>query len=177
MTRVREPSLLDDSLADELSRGRGSQRGAASERAPRDIRKLLLGGGAVLGLVLSGFLLARQVMLDGPNAGAASRQRAAIDAETGKVFTDFVIRDGQSMPWTNPETGTPTLFPAEECYWTRDGQAKLEPTYVLLNTYVGKPEPTTCPDCGRRVVFHNPWPPMDLLLKAEAAAGVGGGSK
>ena len=42
--------------------------------------------------------------------------------------------------------------------WTKDGKIKQDPTPVLLNEYAGKPGPTFCPDCGRRVVAHNPPP-------------------
>ena len=41
-----------------------------------------------------------------------------------------------------------------------------EPTYVLLNTWTGKPGPTICPDCGREVTRFNPMPPDQLLIKA-----------
>ena len=35
---------------------------------------------------------------------------------------------------------------------------KPEPTWVLVNEFVGRPGPTFCPDCGRLVVGHNPAP-------------------
>ena len=47
-------------------------------------------------------------------------------------------------------------------------KAKLEPTYVLLNKYIGKPGPTICPDCGREVKGHNPLPPPELMEEARA---------
>lgn len=50
-------------------------------------------------------------------------------------------------------------FRAELCYWTKEGKTKTEPTPVLLNSNIGKPEPTYCPDCGRLVTPLNA-PPM-----------------
>jgi hypothetical protein len=64
---------------------------------------------------------------------------------------------GQSIPIKAP-SGNNSGYPAELCYWTKDGQAKTDPTPVLLNVLVGKPGPTFCPDCGRLVVGHNPRP-------------------
>lgn len=98
-------------------------------------------------------------------AESSSRVRAMIDAETGKVFENYQIREGDKVPFANPETGRATLWPAEMCFWTKDGGAKAEPTYVLLNGYVGIDKPTTCPDCGRAVVPHNPMPPVEVLAK------------
>ena len=92
--------------------------------------------------------------------GAASRIRAAIDAETGTVFERFKIKDGDAIPWKNPKTGKRTLYPAEKCFWTAEGTFRDQPTYVLLNELVGRPGPTICPDCGRLVVPHNPLPPL-----------------
>ena len=109
----------------------------------------------------------------GADPGRASRHRTMIDSVTLEVFEDYGIREGETIPYKNPKTGERTLYPAEKCYWTRDGKAKLEPTYVLLNETIGKPGPTICPDCGRRVVGHNPMPPLELLQEAENAAGGG----
>ena len=85
------------------------------------------------------------------NAGTASRTRVAIDAETGRVFANFKIKDGDTLPWKNPASGDHTLYPAEKCFWGEDGSFKPKPTYVLLNEYADKPGPTLCPDCGRFV--------------------------
>jgi hypothetical protein len=106
---------------------------------------------------------------------AGTKQRAMIDAQSGQVFEQYTIRDGDTVPFTNPKTGEATLYPAETCYWTRDGKAKAEPTYVLLNGYTGSDEPTMCPDCGRRVVPHNPPPPPEAW--ADVVAELQGGKK
>lgn len=94
------------------------------------------------------------------DAGEASRTRVAIDAESGRVFEDYKIKDGDTLPWKNPATGNRTLYPAEKCFWGQDGSFLAKPTYVLLNEYANKPGPTLCPDCGRVVVAHNPLPPF-----------------
>jgi len=122
-------------------------------------------------VITLGFLAVVWIMFatiagSGANPGVASRHRTMIDSVTLEVFKDFGIREGDTIPYKNPKTGEHTLFPAERCYWTKDGKAKVEPTYVLLNEDAGKPGPTICPDCGRRVVPHNPMPPLQLMQEA-----------
>ena len=81
--------------------------------------------------------------------------RVYMDPKTGQPFP-VTVRQGMEMPPKAP-SGADGV-PAEACYWTKEGTAKEEPTYVLLNSHVGKPEPTFCPDCGRLVKGHNPAP-------------------
>ncbi|MBX3395120.1 MAG: hypothetical protein KF841_07095 [Phycisphaerae bacterium] len=80
-----------------------------------------------------------------------------ICSETGKTFA-HVRRSGEPSPVLSPFSKKNTGYPAEKCYWTKDGKIKDTPTYVLLNEQAGKPGPTKCPDCGRLVVPHNPRP-------------------
>jgi hypothetical protein len=79
-----------------------------------------------------------------------------MDATTGKPY-NYSIKLGDKIPVKAPSGGM-AGYPAEPCYWTKDGKIKNDPTYVLLNEYVGKPGPTFCPDCGRLVRSHNPAP-------------------
>jgi hypothetical protein len=93
----------------------------------------------------------------GPSEAARlANERWYIDSATGKPFR-VTLRAGMEDPIEAPSGGR-TGFPAELCFWTKDGQAKADPTPVLLNAAVGKPGPTFCPDCGRLVVGHNPAP-------------------
>ncbi|MBX3389507.1 MAG: hypothetical protein KF691_08640 [Phycisphaeraceae bacterium] len=93
------------------------------------------------------------------------------DSETGEVDVHFPLPDdGRGYPAVNPKTGKRTLYPAESCYWTKDGKAKLDPTYVILNGWFEKPGPTKCPDCGRTVTKSNRMPPDALMQKAWDAA-------
>ena len=85
-----------------------------------------------------------------------SRERPFVDATTGKAFT-YEISAGESYPVKAPSGGK-TGYPAELCYWTKDGKTRTDPFPVLLNVYAKKPGPTFCPDCGRLVVPHNPPP-------------------
>ncbi len=114
-------------------------------------------------LALAGIILAFQFLWRGPGDATLSRQRDLIDAKTGKIFLNFLVPEKGRFPYTNPSTGEATLFPAEKCYYSRDGSVKLAPTYVLLNAHIGKPGDTICPDCGRRVVAHNPMPTDDVI--------------
>jgi hypothetical protein len=93
-----------------------------------------------------------------------------MDSESGEVIDQFSIPRGETFPYANPKTGKRTLFPVETCFWTKDGKAKFPPTYVILNERLGKPGPTTCPDCGRRVTVYNPTPPSSLMQAAWDAA-------
>jgi hypothetical protein len=85
-----------------------------------------------------------------------SRERPFIDATTLKLFT-YEISAGESYPVKAPSGGK-TGYPAELCYWTKDGKTRPDPYPVLLNQWAKKPGPTFCPDCGRLVVPHNPPP-------------------
>jgi len=85
---------------------------------------------------------------------AQDKDRIFIDATTGQSFSHELVL-GEKVPVLAP-SGNMSGFPAELCYWTKDGTIKSDPTAVLLNSYIGKPGPTFCPDCGRLVVPHNP---------------------
>jgi hypothetical protein len=87
---------------------------------------------------------------------AAANERVFIDRETGKSFA-HELKVGETFPVRAP-SGKNSGFPAELCYWTKDGQQKTDPTPVLLKTWVGQEGPTFCPDCGRLVRPHNPKP-------------------
>src|SRR5213082_3123356 len=94
-----------------------------------------------LGLVLIvGIFWALRGNLIGSDAASISRDRAYIDATTGKPF-EHTLAPGDTIPLMAP-SGKRTGYPAELCYWTKDGKAKDQPTLVLLNSYVGKPGPT-----------------------------------
>ncbi len=136
-----------------------------------DKKRLLAIVAAVVGLAALAYSAVQSFRQSAASPDSTSRYRTLIDSKTGEVFKDFKIPQGATWPMTHPATGERTLYPTETCYWTKDGQAKLEPTYVLLNEQVGKPGQTLCPDCGRRVVPHNPMPPAELLNKALDAAG------
>lgn len=85
-----------------------------------------------------------------------TRDRVFVDATTGKPF-NYTLHVGDVVPVLAP-SGKNTGYPAELCFWTKDGKEKSDPTPVLLNSTVGKSEPTFCPDCGRLVIARNPAP-------------------
>jgi hypothetical protein len=93
-----------------------------------------------------------------PAAELASR-RLYICAQTNKAY-EITLTPTTPCPAPSPYSGKDTGYPAELCYWTKDGQIKSDPTPVLLRMWVtGNPsEVTFCPDCGRLVVLHNPRP-------------------
>lgn len=139
--------------------------------AGADKKKLWLLIGSCATIALAAGLIMWQVFFRPNDVMAESHFRTAIDAETGEVVSGFRVQEGESFPWTHPKTGKASLYPAEECFWNADGTAKLKPTYVLLNSYAGKTGKTSCPDCGREVVPHNPMPPDELMIQAAQREG------
>jgi hypothetical protein len=118
-------------------------------------------GGQILGSVVALAAIVLMIWMIrgyfGPSdAAKLSLDRIFVDAANGKPF-EHVISPGEKFPVKAPSGGN-TGYPAELCYWTKDGKIKSEPTPVLINQWVGKPGPTFCPDCGRLVIGHNPYP-------------------
>jgi hypothetical protein len=97
--------------------------------------------------------------IHGDDAIASANMRVFIDSESGQSF-NYSMTPTTSLPVVSPFSGKETGYPAELCYWTRDGQIKDDPTPVLLNSWAhpGSNDPTFCPDCGRLVVPRNPKP-------------------
>jgi hypothetical protein len=103
------------------------------------------------GIVIAGYIVKTTFMT---SAVSLTRHRYFIDSSTGEPFAHELQR-GEGIPIDAPSGGK-TGYPAELCFWTKDGQPKGDPTPVLLNSWVGKTGPTFCPDCGRLVVSNNP---------------------
>jgi hypothetical protein len=117
--------------------------------------RLLSLGAVLIGLSLAGYSIWASIK---PAPGVAdSRLRWFVNVETGTAF-QVEMTVGQSYPLTCPDTGKPTGYLAELCYWTPDGQPKQDPDKVVLNQELGKHGPTFCPICHRLVVGHNPNP-------------------
>lgn len=112
---------------------------------------------ALVVLAVVGAIWAAWTSMGPSTAAAQSGRMIYICAETGKSF-DFKIEAGMKIPVPSPHSGKNTGYPAELCYWTKDGKPSESPTPVLMNDYVNKPGPTFCPDCGRLVRFRNPMP-------------------
>lgn len=83
--------------------------------------------------------------------------RTFICAQTLKPY-QYELTTTSKIPAPSPFSGKNTGYPAEMCYWTKDGKIRPTPYPVLLNSYKKLPEPTFCPDCGRLVVARNPQP-------------------
>lgn len=103
-----------------------------------------------------------------------SSERLFICAKTGKVY-EYKIKEGDRIPYPSPYSDAHTGYQAELCFWAKDANgewiAKLEPTPVLLKSIFEPDVETTCPDCGHKVVGHNPRPPEELMQAARQAAG------
>jgi len=114
------------------------------------------GMGVAVVLLLAGLVTAYYTVRGafGSEGAAMSADRMFMDATTNKPFR-HELSESEPIPVKAPSGGR-TGFPAEACYWTKDGKPKTEPTFVLINMWKGSKEPTFCPDCGRLVVGHNP---------------------
>jgi hypothetical protein len=96
-------------------------------------------------------------------------QHALKCAECGHVV-EYVPAVGDNFPMTCKECGKQTAWIAEACFWTKDGKAKRDPTWVLVKKQMGLEGRTYCPDCGKEVVGHNPRPPKELMAAAQAGS-------
>ena len=136
----------------------------ADKKNPKKIA--LASGAAVLCVGVLVYIIASSVSASSSSPQNASRHRNLIDSKTLVAYAKYPVPDNALFPLKNPKTGENTLYQAELCYWTKDGKAKLSPTFVLLNEQLGQTGQTMCPDCGRRVIVHNPMPPIELMEKA-----------
>ncbi len=166
-TNTKLPSLMNDvpvkgsgTSGADAGNSSGGPKGASAAK-----KQLLLVVLAVAMFAFAGWMLWSQLG-GGRDAEAESLTRVMIDTKSGEVFPKYRLKIGDIQPFANPKTGERTLVPAEACFWTREGNAKSEPTYVLLNQYKGQSGDTICPDCGRKVTQHNPMPPDEMMSKA-----------
>jgi hypothetical protein len=114
--------------------------------------KALAGAVLLVGLVVAFFTLRGLFVSEGAEVSA---DRMFVDSETGKPFR-YEMSMNEKLPVKSPG-GKMSGYPAEACYWTKDGKPKTEPTWVFVKSvWKGTQEPTFCPDCGRLVVGHNP---------------------
>jgi hypothetical protein len=100
---------------------------------------------------------------DDAAVGAPLNSCVLIDSESGACSTVTLKPGMGGFPMRNSRTGRLTLWPAEFCFSAQC--AAYEGTPVLLNRYLGKPEPTHCPRCGALVTQFNPRPPSPPLGK------------
>lgn len=125
------------------------------------LRKFLKSsGGATVGIVVTVILVviaanSLRSSFGQSETAAMANEKAFIDAESLKGFS-YTPKRGDSIPIASPFTGKKTGYPAELCYWTKDGNPKNEPTYVLMQQALGRSGSTFCPDCGRLVRLFNP---------------------
>ncbi|MDP1663334.1 MAG: hypothetical protein Q8L55_15585 [Phycisphaerales bacterium] len=148
-------SLLKGIDGSQPAAGAAKSAGAKGSSAERK-NKIVAIVCVVLLLALSVFIVTS--FLGGETAASTSEVRAVIDSESGELIEKFRLPEGKSFPYVNPKTGRNTLYLAEPCFWAKDGTIKVHPTWVLLNEFAGKSGPTICPDCGKPVKSHNPYP-------------------
>lgn len=157
-------SLLDD-IASSKGGIKGGYRGTSATDRWKPSREQIKLGGAVLGILVAAIVLVWQ--LSGrTDASDDTKYATVVDSESGEVMK-IRLEPGSAPPFVNPKTTKRTLYRAELCYWTRDGKVKSNPTYVILNSQLGKPGETMCPDCGRPVKKYNPRPAWELIEAAK----------
>lgn len=128
-----------------------------------------LGIAVFIALFTAAGYLAYHTLTTAPIPDAEPMPGDFLCTETKKHF-EYAMKMDEHWPVLSPLSGKKTGYPAEKCYWTKDGKRKSEPTYVVLNQYLGKPGDTFCPDCGRTVVGHNPEPPESVPLVGAPAS-------
>ncbi len=157
--------MLDEGTAQEAKSGGGG--GGAGGGASGLNKETVKAGIAVVCLIAAAIFGYIQLTSGGPDLASESLRREVIDSKTLEVIKDFRIPENSAFPYTNPKTGQRTLFPAERCYYTRDGKVKADPTLVFVKQYENETAgETTCPDCGRAVIRHNPAPDWKLIEEA-----------
>jgi hypothetical protein len=147
---------------------------ATGEAQSTNLRKVLTIGITAIAIVIAGWFIWRAFST--PSYVVNANTRWFVDTETGKPFQDE-LKAGTRLPIRAP-SGKQSGYLAELCYWNADGSHRKEPSKVVLNSSLGKPEPTFCPDCGRLVVGHNPAPGPNSKpppKKEEYIPGRGGG--
>ena len=122
---------------------------------------------AAAAISLAAILLIYQLFSATPDIGEGAAYMVAIDAKSGAIIERFKP-PATGLPWKNPDTGELTLYPAEMCWYQKDGKVKSKATYVLVRKLLGESGETTCPDCGRRVVLRNPAPRYEEIEKARS---------
>lgn len=112
---------------------------------------------AVVALLVAGGLFVWQIFGSTIDLEDATNRIVVINAKTGEVDRRFRLPMNEAPPYAT-SSGEKVLYPAELCWYDKDGSVMAEPTAVLLNEYAGKPGDTLCPHCNRRVVKRNPGP-------------------
>ena len=64
----------------------------------------------------------------------------------------------------DPDTGKPSAYPAEACFWYDCGKVQ-NGTWVVLNSTLGEKGQTLCPKCDHLVTGHNALPPGTYIGK------------
>ena len=139
---------------------------STSANSPSGSRHPLSGGlGLFLGVVILGVAvyLAYRTFTTAPIPEAHGTAMTFMCSETNKTF-DYTMKEGESYPVESPYSKKKTGYPAEACYWTKDGKRKTNPDFVILKSRLGKDGDTICPVCGRVVVPHNPLPPSSTPI-------------
>lgn len=163
-------SRVSGSLLNETEGVQASSQRKEGGRPPVDLdrRKLFTAIGiAIVAFAVLGYVIVSTVSGFRNDPRRLANFAVVSDSETGEVILQFPLpTDGKGYPAVNPKTGRRTLFPTEACFWTKEGKAKLQPNYVILNTWLGKKGPTLCPECGKTIVRSNPMPPDALMQQA-----------
>lgn len=163
------PSLLTDERADQetaSSRKRGGRGRIATARDSLNRlarSKAGVSAGLVLCVAVVAFALARVGGVVADDQPQWPRIRV-MDKQTGDLRWKRVAPQAE-FPYRNPKTGERSMYPVEYCFYNECGPAGGTP--VILNDYLGKEGPTTCPRCGEEVHAHNPRPSEYVGVKPD----------
>lgn len=124
----------------------GSQHRSWSYKPTAKIVLCLIGGVAALAVAV---VAVRSYLLESGTPGDPNLT-VYVDSTTGQSFSHR-NQVGEAIPIVSPYTNQKTGYPGVPCFWTKDGTLRKEPFWLILNSALGKAEPTFCPDCGRLV--------------------------
>lgn len=127
-------------------------------------------GAAIAMLLAASGIIGYQLTRETPEQAAANT-RMLLCASQQKAFASSLDIRGIE-PFDCEICDKKDAYLPEKCYWTKtaDGKwaTKAEPSYVILPFRLeeGGAKTTTCPDCGRTVVGHNPVPKPEDVERA-----------
>lgn len=156
------PPLVEMDAPEAAQRGRGAKRpgapAATAQQGPsirERLSAMFASGGAKVGLVVV------CVAVIGFGAWRALQEASGPPPQWPKVRVMNPETGEKRWFYTAPGAQLPAGFhPVEYCFQNACGPAGGTP--VVLNLYLGKEEPTSCPKCGATVVGLNPRPPEHL---------------
>jgi hypothetical protein len=159
----RSPKITGPVESGNTGKDSSSKRSNSTSRSGRqsrgreklNVQTVLALVGGIIAVAIAVFAI-RSYLLDSGTPGDPNLT-IYVDSINGQSFSHRT-KVGESVPIVSPLTNQKTGYPGVPCFWTKDGHLRKDPFWLILNSALGKPEPTFCPDCGRLVRPRQPAP-------------------